>query len=347
MAVTISGMFGGGRTFFADSPVVITVQGLEWPTKNGVPTSPFNIVRIHVLYNGRKVGDFHADTGGQSSIEFDISSALRAIWSDFDFDGEVAVANAAYGGSGGVTPSRGYRDYSIVVYTEYIDSDGEFRTTDSGALDGGQCLMGGWTEYERATISNADVSGLVGTNPAYGDASTKPHSTDSAPERVGRNSIVCEAGVNSGGTQTTFHTANESSDALRDTAQEYTDFLIVNRRGAMETCSALTLESMDIASETKRYGRVNRPAFRPKRSLMNVSQSGPRRSWPMSSGHLTREWLEWWAMEFLPARRHWMLYKGRYVPVTIEAAKKSTGIYDRAKQQLGSVEFTVTMALEG
>ena len=75
--------------------------------------------------------------------------------------------------------------------------------------------------------------------------------------------------------------------------------------------------------------------------------SGGRRSWAMSSGHQTRDWLEWWTMEFLHAERVWMVYKGGFVPVVVEPAKKSVGIYDRAKQQLESVEFTVTLALEG
>ena len=67
----------------------------------------------------------------------------------------------------------------------------------------------------------------------------------------------------------------------------------------------------------------------------------------MSSGHQTREWAEWWTLEFLKARQWWMRYQGSFVPVTVEPAKKSTNIYDRAKQQMPSVEFTVTLALEG
>jgi hypothetical protein len=67
----------------------------------------------------------------------------------------------------------------------------------------------------------------------------------------------------------------------------------------------------------------------------------------MSSGEQTREWAEWWTMEFLTARQWWMLYKGAYVPVIVEPAKKQTSIYDRTKQEMPSVEFTVTLALEG
>ena len=60
-------------------------------------------------------------------------------------------------------------------------------------------------------------------------------------------------------------------------------------------------------------------------------------------------------MEFLSGKRKqwWMLWQGpgmsaaKYVPVNIEPAKKDTSIYDKAKQQMPHVDFTVTLALEG
>ena len=219
--------------------------------------------------------------------------------------------------------------------------------------------MGWLTEWERSTIGtveNADVSYWEHTNRRNGDASTKPNTT---PERVGRDSITSWVDVNAAGTRSVFYpkgsaggtgspdsTEQHAPLVLRDSIA-YQDFLFVNRRGAVETCSALTLEAMNIEVEGKSYGRTEEASFIPSRSLLTVMQSGPRRSWPMSSGKLAREWVEWWTMEFLTARRVWMLYKGRYVPVTVEPSKKSTNIYDRAKQQLASVEFTVTLGLEG
>lgn len=371
MAVNVSGMFGDGKTYFADSPVVIDISGLEWADSGGVVTSPFTIVRINVLYEGRIVGKFHCDTGGQSTCSFDISSALRAIWSDFDFSGEVAAASnaaAAASGNSGFLPEndadhldgiRKYRAYSLDIYTEYLDSrDGEFTQTYSGNIAGGRCAIGRLTEWERSKIEekeNADVSHLEHQNPRNGDASTKP---TSSPERIGRDSITSWVDVKAGGTESIFFPASAaygegSADdtdphapmVLRDTVP-YTDFLFVNRRGAIETCSALMMENMSIDVETQQYARVERPTFIPSRSIMSISY-GDRRSWSMSSGHQPREWAEWWTMEFLRARQRWMLYQGEYVPVVVEPAKKSVEIYDRSKQDMPSVEFTVTLALEG
>lgn len=357
--VTVSGMFGSGKTYFADSPVVIDISGLYW---GETVTSPFTIVRVEVLYNSNVIGEFRADTGGQTSISFDISSALRTIWAGYDFSNEVAAAKT--GITTATAINRAYRLYSLHVYTEYLASDdgGTFTTTDCGEFTGGQCLLGGMTEWERSQITNkadADVSALEHTGVRNGDASTKPISS---PERVGKDSITSWVDVQTGLTKSIFYPADTTMAAddvagrttgwtghapivLRDSIA-YTDFLFVNRRGAVETCSAQTLEAMDINVETTQYARVERPTFQPSRSLMAISKGG-RRSWSMSSGAQTREWAEWWTLEFLKARQWWMLYKGCYVPVIVEPAKKQTSIYDRSKQNMPSVEFTVTLALEG
>ena len=349
MAVTIKGMFGDGKTYFANSPVVIDIEGLEW---GETVTSPFTVVRLEVLHDGMKIGEFRADTGGQTSISFDISSALRSIWADYEYGDEVAAANAKT-----VAPLRAYREYSLIVQTEYIDStDGSFVTTTSDEFTGGRCAIGGLTEWERSILTHkedADMSYWEHSNLRNGDASTKPTST---PERVGRLSITSWVDVQNAGTRSHFYppTANPGGDGtadhapivLRDDNQEYADFLFVNRRGAVETCSVLTKEALDIPVETKQYARIKRPAFKPSRSLMALS-SGGRRSWSMSTGYQTREWTEWWTVEFLMSHQWWMLYQGSYVPVIVTPAKKENTIYDRSKQQMTHVDFTVTLALEG
>ena len=365
--VTVSGMFGNGKTYFADSPVMIDISGLAWPG-----TSPFNVVRMEVVYKRPKAGggydmvmagDFREDTGGQPVASFDISSALDKIWSDYEYTAEVAAARAALTAGAGQAATRNMREYILRIYTEYLSGDdgGVYTTTvctdSQGNTDipGGMCLAGGMTEWERSLTESdedRDVSHFEHTGLRNGDASTKP---TSSPERVGSSSITSWVDVYAGGTKSVFYpaTVNGTSDSqsehaplvLRDT-QPYTDFLFVNRRGAVETCSALMLESMGIGVETESYSRIGRPSFNPSRSVMAMA-SGGRRSWAMSSGKQTREWAEWWTLEFLMARQWWMLYKGSYVPVIVEPAKKQTVIYDKAKQQMPSVEFTVTLALEG
>ncbi len=378
-------MFGTGKTYFVDSPVVIVISGLQWPG-----TSPFNIVRVEVVYKRSKAGggydmvmagDFHEDTGGQDTARFNISSALRSIWRDYEYGEEVARAQAAVTAGAGQEAVRAMREYVLRIYTEYLSSDdgGVFTTTQCSVIidgveytdiPGGQCLMGGMTEWERSLIddmADADVSHLEHTGVRNGDASTKPVSS---PERVGADSITSWVDVRQGYTRSIFYPPEAIPEAddiagrpqgwtghaplvLRD-SQPYVDFLFTNRRGAVETCSGMTKEAMGISTEMKQYSRTEGPSFKPTRSLMAIGTDG-RRSWQMSSGYVTREWAEWWTQEFLAGKRKqwWMLWKGpgldapRYVPVTVKPAKSDTGIYDKAKQQMPHVDFTVTLALEG
>lgn len=371
MAVTISGMFGNNKTYFADSPVIISVDGLEWPEN-----SPVTMVMVDVLYLNNVAGRFRVDAVGQSSVTLDISSALLALWSDVDYSNVVTAAtNVARSPGGTSVQMLHYRLYSLIVYTEYVSpSDGEIVTTSSGEIAGGQCRPGRFTEWERSLAGsavNADLSSLDGTNLRFGDASTKP---TSSPERVGSDSITSWLDFGANGASRPFvqllffgsevqgqpdNLASHCPLVLRDSVP-YVDFLFVNRRGAVETCSAIMEESMSMDAETKEYGHSEGVSFAPERSIQDIA-SGGRRSWSMSSGHQTREWLEWWVSEFLLARRRWMLYTYKrfnsstqqyvteraFVPVTVKPAKKSNTIYDRSKQKMESVEFTVTLALEG
>lgn len=355
MAVDIKGMIG--NTYFANSPVVITVEGLQWPE-----SSPFTIVIVEVIANNKVYGEFPEDTGGQGTATFDISTALMAVLAGEDFSDEATCANRTVSGTS-TQSTRASIAYSIKVYTEYISSDGVFTRTESGTFNGGRCAIGGMTEWERSLIaSNGDksVTHWDGSNNRFGSASTKP---TSSPERVGKDSITSWVGVAAANTVSHYYAAGKAMDSdqagdhapivLRD-SQEYVDFLFLNRRGAVETCSGLTLEAMDISVETKQYGRVERPTFKPSRSIMAIGSDG-RREWNMSSGYVTREWAEWWTTEFLGGKRKrwWMRWKGpgmataAYVPVIVEPAKKSTTVYDKAKQQMPHVDFTVTLALEG
>lgn len=371
--VTISGMFGDGHTYFADSPVVIKVEGLEWPDE-----APVTMVMVDVIYLENTVGRFRIDAVGQSSVTLDISSALRAMWSSNNYADAPSAANAvARGESQFHSFVNYYRQYSLVVTTEYISpQDSEITTTSTGEIAGGSCLPGHLTEWERSLItdpSEADVSWLNGTNLRFGDASTKPLSS---PERIGRDSITSwldfdyeRAGLGRVFCMTIFMSSDTDAApdsqsvhaplVLRDTVP-YVDFLFINRRGGVETCSAIMAESMSMDAENKEYAHPDAVSFVPSRSLQDIA-SGGRRSWSMSSGHQTREWLEWWVSEFLLARQRWMLYtyerfdatqqrrvtERTFVPVTVKSAKKNNTIYDHAKQQMESVEFTVTLALEG
>lgn len=337
---TISGMCNPNGVYFINSPVIVTVSNLGFPEH-----TPFHIVRLYVGPDG-EYGVFKGDTGGASQIQFDISSALRGQAQYIeDYDECIEDAEDAAGGSTPSTSTNSMLSYTLQAETEYISDDGILVTTRSPAVSGGNAVRGGSTEMERRYGGvSPDTSSLIGSTP-----STKP----SSAERVGQYSITSTLAWNGGYAEQTYHPASHTpASVVRDEYHDYVDFLFVNRRGACETCSGMMLESESVEVNVTTYAKVETPTFTPSRSLMGIAK-GPRRSWSMSSGHQTREWAEWWADEFLMASQWWVRYPvgnpaaTRFVPCIVTPAKKSTTIYDRSKQEMPSVDFTVTLALEG
>lgn len=308
-----------------------------------------------------------SEAGNLPSIAFDLSSSLRAAWFGYAWTKELEAAATAL--ATGVTAET-LRDsiaYKLSYATEYVGRDGITRTEYSSNIES-WCLMGGFTELERYSADlHEGLSWLFNTvpEPAISNAGFVATTKPTSPEFIGAKSLVVF------GIVTYFETDDPTDTDPITTMQRFypweeyqadsfvlhdrtfvrdsrcnVDFLFINSRGALESCTARTLETEGIEVSTQQYALTGRPSFRPQRSLMAIA-SGGRRSWKMSSGHVAREWAEWWALEFLRAKQWWMLYDGRYLPVTVEPSNKQTSIYDRTKQDMPSVEFTVTLALEG
>ena len=214
--VSVAGMVGG--TYFSDSPVIIEVDGLEWPA-----SSPFTTVKLTVYkyaYRGRppqritrEIGIFLRDANQASRVEFDISEALKSAWSDYDFENDVAAAENAYSSHLSSDRFRPSVFYLFRISKEYISpEDGNLiieQCTDSDGnydFDGGKCVMGRFSEWERRNLEDADVTLLQDTGKRYGNGSTKP--TDS-PERVGDFSITSWVSVTQDGTHMHFFCHDE------------------------------------------------------------------------------------------------------------------------------------------
>ena len=330
-----------------------------------------------ISYDGAM--SFQAEIGDNDNIDFDISSALRAMFAGYDFATEVEQANAALANinTEPLRMTRNGLDYRLLCHTEYIREDGvPVVSPDYVSSVNSWAVMGRWTEYERyAKMSHEGLSWMFGTVEGIGAAGMLATTKPAEYEMIGPDSIVVVGVI-------TYYTAeqdssdSDSSDSAEDdnpittlqlfypqracpdkvfmlhgqiymrTDAATVDFLFVNSRGALESVSAITKEAETIEVTTTQYALVGRPTFKPNPSI-TAKATGGRRSWSMSSGHVSREWAAWWTLEFLMAKQWWMRYDGAYVPVTVQPKSKDTNIYDLTKQEMASVEFTVTLALEG
>ena len=337
--MTIGGITG---QYFAGSPIIVTLGEFGFPAN-----ATFKQVVLEVtttFQSNTAMYPFTAEVGSEASLSFDISSALRAAMSKYDFASEVAAANAAIGGTQG-TVQRSAASFTLSAYTKYM-LDGILYTGSTITNNGGTAVLGEWDELERY---------LGNTQPLGGSPVVATAKPTADVERVGADSVITTLVNDTGTTEMKFRNASAESAAaftrqgrtvLRDSEQEYVDFIFVNKRGAVEAVSALTRESLTYKVKTTEKTLVTGPTFVPSRSTTAYAEP-TRGTFKLSSGWQTREWLAWWATDFLRARRWWMRIGGRFLPVTVKPDKESVEIYDRAKQEIHSVDFTATLALEG
>ena len=121
-------------------------------------------------------------------------------------------------------------------------------------------------------------------------------------------------------------------------------FLFLNGFGALESITALTQKiqgytlSADHYTEGAGIGE----------SITDVINMGgqPNQHIQLTSGLVDRAWADWFACEFLPSRKVWMLFGSEYLPVAIET-DDSLKLYDESHPDLCEVKFSVRCAFKG
>lgn len=295
------------------------------------------------------------------AYSLDVRTAYQSYYFDYDFRREAIMANAVitFGGANVVSFKRAAVQGSFSAAMSYIDQSGIKQQTTVIEDELSYVFLGRFTEMERlvrAEQGAASIAADIDPETDYAVATTKPNK----PELIGADSLfVVSCFVADGESEDappaleTRMVSKDVSDTthlgrtfVRDASRHYTDFLFVNSRGAIESCSGVALDSMEITATTKHYHHIQGVSFSPERPLFSIADGG-QRSWDMSSGYVSRAWAEWWTLEFLRAPQWWMRIGDRYYPVTIEPSKKNLGIYDRTKQSMSHIDFTVTLAYEG
>lgn len=116
-------------------------------------------------------------------------------------------------------------------------------------------------------------------------------------------------------------------------------FAFKNSFGLIESASAVMQETKSLSIGREKFGLVGTPSYIPGRKA-KAKVNKRQHTWKMSSGFNTRDWIEWWAAEFACSECHWMWIEGKWLPVSIDTGNEIT-IYDKAKGELVSVDFTV------
>ena len=319
----------------SESPMVVRLHALNFGVNSDGTPSLFRQVLLEVTtYYDSVLTGSDAKIGvhtfpvpvdhGATEVVCDISSAIRSSLARYQHPADGVVP-----GNTIVYPNCSFKlkaweremingEVEDAASTSYPNSEDAY-------LHAG---LGGMSQYER--WKNPNVNSDI-------KFSTKP-----SGEIYGRDQIYCTSLLQGGRVETTV-SAVESG--VVDTRNRVT-FLFVNSRGVFETISVLPYESLSYEIVSSRKSLSQLPSYQPKPNATTHKQGGVA-VWQMSSGFVSRDWTDWYASEFLMAKRYWIHFDGAWLPVTVEPLSDQVVVYDREDPSLIHVPFQVRAAVSG
>ena len=334
--------------YFAGSPVVVTVQ----VDNNTFPESA-SLRRMNILveclysisgHDYRSSFIFSGESDNGESFTADISTALRAAMSRR----EITPASTAIG------PRV---DFKVTVYASWLQ-DGEEQTerdTDRQVVSPSEedeedyemyrALSGMFTEMELLEIGRNRI-------PLYMDFSTKP--AEGGIVYPGHRILYAELLSEGPRTSSSVVEPEQGEETWQYEGRTYYiereekcfSFLFLNRRGQIEDACCISYDSLQYNIDKKEYEQHGLPSETPVASLRGA-RPAIRRSYLMSSGYCSQEMADWWITEFLASEKYWLMMDNKWIPVSVAPSNKKITEYDRANPGACSVNFTVTLGLEG
>lgn len=318
-----------GNFCFAENPVVVKAHTFGFDNDSifrqvifRVDTNFENLNSQHRQFEFSVNADGYNE-GGNEDIRCDISSALRASLAKYVYDASIAEE--------GSVVEYPISRFTVSVFTRAMIG-GEIKESGITTSDAFYAYLGGLSEHEcwiSDTGINCSPIPLFSTKPegeTFGQAQLKSITTfDTEKKRV--KSVF------------SVH------DGLFD-ARDRATILFVNSRGVYETISVMAAESEEYEIDSEVRSLVGSTAYRPSSSVISYKEGGGA-VWKMSSGYVNREWVQWFAREFLMAKNYWLRKDGRWLPVAITTDNDSVTTYDKSEPSLISVNFTVRSAING
>lgn len=337
---------------FIDNPIMVGVTNLTFPAG---ATFRQAMVQVDVTptYSGAVTSTyyFYADASATtlySTVWIDISTALRAAMNSWSADAATVIA-------AGTKYAYPYATFGTTVFEKYL-LDGSVHQHEGASQSGAYAYYGGLSEYERFTLSNHPADFLVSAgNNKY--LSRKPR-TQGEGEVLETGAVRAYSYYLDGTVYTSSYTLTDTNEGKEGydgggyfwqlpVSGERRLFAFVNSLGVLETVMAQSRESLAYGIESEVKNLASTPAYKAKPNI-TTHKTGGRPKLEMSSGKVSRDWADWWATEFLMAKRYWMLTDtGVWLPVTVSPADDEVLIYDRSDSALPHVDFDVEVAVSG
>lgn len=323
LSVTIGGNSFPSAFNFIENPIIVNVSYSGFPSDSTFRQVVVNVSVTPTYDNELREYTFHADASSGSSVAVDVSSALRGAMNGWSPD-ESLVKD-------GSTVLYEYAAFTVTVSGKYMQ-DGEVVEVGGQTSQTSYAYYGGLNNYELFVESRH-----VEDWHASLDFSRKP-----SDELKADGDLVSESSFVGSQVRTSFTASSHPNINHSFTRQ----FLFINSLGVFETCTAVCMESLSYGIESETKNLASAPAYfsKPNRT---THKTGGRGVMKMSSGTVSRAWADWWVTEFLMAKKYWMFYDGRWLPVTVTPVDDETLVYDNSEQRLPHVDFEVEIAVEG
>ena len=262
------------------------------------------------------------EEGGE--VEMDISSALRAIFDNYQWSAETLVSPSA--------------TWKVTAHDEYF-LNGELKVTDKVSLSGTECYPGGFSDYERI-MNNVAIPMRFSRKPT------------NAPEVVEVGDSVCVP-VTGNRPQSAIYTLSE--EGLYSDINVYAKKIEKNeRRMSIRFINKYgCLESISIPGAGKKKANYNvnqfvvalRERF-DKPSHKYVKKEEDPEMWEFSSGPLTYEWQQWFLHEFLTAEHAWANINGKWIRINV-FPEEEIEYFNKTKRDMYEVQFSIQFDING
>lgn len=320
--------------FFADDPIVATLT-----PNNFTEGSTFRqiVVKVDATLHTLGAAKSHSykfilnAEENNVPVVTNVSSAMRSILAGWDYDAGSVVDKA--------TISYPYVAFRVSAWEREMTSDGIVVDRDSSSQGLFRAYLGGVGGYTRWKYTG-DYPTINDSKVYYPSDTVFSFTRKPAGEVYGNDFLLCTSAPDGVMVKTSITKVSGSDTRNRVT------FLFVNSRGVFETISVLPYESLSYEVISSRKSLFQPPSYASK-PIATTHKQGGGAVWQMSSGYVSRDWADWYASEFLMAKRYWMQFDGAWLPVTVEPTSDQVVVYDREDPSLKHVPFEVRAAVNG
>lgn len=280
---------------------------------------------------------FSSPVDSGETVEFDISSALRAVADRYEYTAEPPTAY----------PTITYR---LRAYDEYMQNGDQHKEVNPTSVNGGKVLMGAFSDFDRwlsdgnLLVQHFSRKPITAEMVTVGETMVIPQSYDKAQSEqtitVGPTSkvySVIKEGLQMVGGRNVYVLPANNDDRYQ--------FRFVNGLGVVESVSVRSFRTTEVNITSETYMRSVPERFNTF-SRAIATKKNDYEKWKLSSGPLDESWQKWFIHEFLMSTHTWINIKGNWIPCLILADETVTGI-NRQDGSLLEVIFTVQLGING